>query len=233
MKQTSRSGSTALTLPLLLVLCAGSPAGGAAGVSGDEAFALPAARVDRSMTVERALALRRSVREFAPDALPLSAVSQLLWAAQGVTDPKGHRTAPSAGALYPVETYVVVGRVSELRPGVYRYDPLAHRLLLESEGDARPAVVKATHRQAWVADASVIVVLAAVYERTERKYGERAARYVHMEVGHAAQNVYLQAGALGLGTTMVGAFDDEKLARALGLPAQHCPLGLLPIGKPR
>jgi SagB-type dehydrogenase family enzyme len=116
---------------------------------------------------------------------------------------------------------------------VYRYDPLAHRLLLESEGDARRAVVKATYRQTWVGEASAILVFAAVYERTARKYGERAARYVHMEVGHAAQNVYLQAGALGLGTTMVGAFDDETLARAVGLPAQHRPLGLLPIGKPR
>ena len=195
--------------------------------------ALPRPSHEGEVSVEQALALRRSVRAFAAEPLPLSAVSQLLWAAQGVTDAAGHRTAPSAGALYPLEVRLVAGAVSGLRSGVYRYDPIRHRLRLESEGDLRTRIAEAALSQDWVAQAPAIVVLAAVVERTARKYGERAPRYVHMEVGHAAQNVYLQATALGLGTTMVGAFRDEELARVLGLPAQVEPLALLPVGKPR
>jgi SagB-type dehydrogenase family enzyme len=123
--------------------------------------------------------------------------------------------------------------VSGIGPGVYRYDPRRHRLSFRSEGDVRAGVAEAALGQDWVADAPAIVVLAVVYERTARKYGERAERYVHIEVGHAAQNVYLQAAGLGLGTTMVGAFRDEELARVLGLPEHTEPLGLLPVGVPR
>lgn len=201
--------------------------------SGDGEVALPAPVLAGEVSVERALALRRSVRSFAPEPLPLASVSQLLWAAQGITDPAGLRTAPSAGALYPLEVYVVVGAVSGVRPGVYHYDPRRHHLVLKSGGDPRAGVAKAALGQSWVAEAPVIVVLAAVYERTARKYGEPSARYVHMEAGHAAQNVYLQAGALGLGTTLVGAFRDDELARVLGLPNQTKPLGLLPVGRRR
>jgi SagB-type dehydrogenase family enzyme len=120
-----------------------------------------------------------------------------------------------------------------LPPGVYRYEPERHRLLLRGEGDVRERVAEAALGQDWVADAPAIVAFAGVYRRTARKYGERAPRYVHMEVGHAAQNVYLQATALGLGTTMVGAFRDDELVSALGLPGQTQPLGLLPVGRPR
>ena len=201
--------------------------------SGGEDIALPRPSHAGEVSVERALAVRRSVRAFAPEPLPLAAVSQLVWAAQGVTDPAGLRTAPSAGALYPLELHLVAGAVSGLRPGVYRYDPGRHQLRLESEGDPRPRVAAAALAQDWVAEAPAIVVLSSVAERTVRKYGERGTRYVHMEVGHAAQNVYLQATALGLGTTMVGAFRDEELARALGLAGDVKPLALLPIGKPR
>lgn len=201
--------------------------------SGSRDVDLPRPKLDGDVSVERALALRRSVRAFAPEALPLAAVAQLLWAAQGVTDPGGLRTAPSAGALYPLEVYLVAGAVSGIRPGIYHYDPRRHRLLLESEGDARTGVAGAALAQDWVAEAPAIVVLAAVSERTARKYGERAPRYVHMEAGHAAQNVYLQATALGLGTTLVGAFRDGDLVRVLRLPGNVKPLGLLPIGKPR
>ena len=195
--------------------------------------ALPKPSLAGEVSVERALALRRSVRAFAPGALPLSVVSQLLWAAQGVTDPAGLRTAPSAGALYPLEIHLVAGAVSGVAAGVYRYEPRRHQLLRESEGDVRAGLAEAALSQDWVAEAPAIVVLAAVYERSARKYGERAPRYVHMEAGHAAQNLYLQATALGLGTTMVGAFRDADVARVLGLPANERPLGLLPIGKPR
>jgi SagB-type dehydrogenase family enzyme len=224
-----RTGPALIARLLAVALCTG----GVAMASGKREVALPKPRLDGEVAVERALALRRSVREFAPEPLPLSSVSQLLWAAQGITDPRGLRTAPSAGALYPLDVYLVAGAVSGLRAGVYRYDPRQHRLSLQSEGDRRAGVAEAALDQDWLAEAPAIVVLAAVYERTARKYGQRSARYVHMEVGHAAQNVYLQAAALGLGTTMVGAFRDAELARAVGLMAPAKPVGLLPVGRPR
>jgi len=227
--ETGTPWLVAVALFSALALCMG----GAAIVSGEGDVVLPEPSREGEVSVERALAKRRSVREFAPEPLPVATVSQLLWAAQGITDPAGLRTAPSAGALYPLEVYLVAGAVAGVRPGVYRYDPRRHRLVLGSQGDPRRAVAEAALGQDWVAEAPAILVLAAVYQRTARKYGERSARYVHMEVGHAAQNVYLQAVALGLGTTMVGAYRDEKLARVLGLPEREKPLALLPIGKPR
>jgi len=226
-----RRCAVALCLALLSALAPGS--GGVAMESGQGVVALPQPDLQGEVAVERALASRRSVREFAAEPLSLPVVSQLLWAAQGITDPTGLRTAPSAGALYPLEVYLVVGAVTGVAAGVYRYEPQRHGLVAGTAGDARAAVARAALGQDWVAEAPVVVVLAAVYQRTARKYGERAPRYVHIEVGHAAQNVYLQAAALGLGTTMVGAFRDEELARVLGLPGQVKPVGILPVGKPR
>jgi SagB-type dehydrogenase family enzyme len=215
---------------LLLALCAARA--GAEERSGGE-VALPEPKLEGRLSVEAALARRRSLREFAPQPLPLAAVSQLLWAAQGITHPDGLRTAPSAGALYPLEVYLVAGAVSGLRPGVYHYRPRTHRLAALSAGDVRAGVAAAALDQEWIAEAPAILVLAAVPRRTVRKYGERAVRYVHVEVGHAAQNVYLQAVALGLGTTLVGAYRDEALGRLLGLPQGTLALGLLPVGSPR
>jgi len=200
---------------------------GVAMASGAGDVVLPKPNQDGAIAVERAIALRRSVRAFAPEALPLSAVSQAFRARDTL------RAVASAGALYPLEVYLVAGNVSGVPAGVYRYEPRRHRLVLESAGDARAGVAEAALGQGWVAEAPAILALAAVYERTARKYGERAERYVHMEVGHAAQNVYLQAGVLGLGTTIVGAFRDEDLARALGFTGPSKLLGLLPVGKPR
>ena len=201
--------------------------------SANEEVRLPEPSFEGKVPVERALALRRSVREFASEPLSLSAASQLLWAAQGVTEPGGGRTAPSAGALYPLEVYLVAGAVTDLPPGVYHYEPRRHRLVLSAKGDRRAGVAEAALDQDWVAEAPAILVLAAVQQRTARKYGARAARYVHIEVGHAAQNVYLQALALGLGTTVVGAYRDDPLADLLELPRQAKPLALLPVGVPR
>ena len=211
------------------------PAGGGdvAVARDDGVISLPAARLDGEVSVEAALARRRSLREFAAGPLELAAVSQLLWAAQGITDPAGLRTAPSAGALYPLEVYLVAGAVAELSPGIYRYEPRRHRLVLHAPGDARRALARAALGQDWLGEAPAILALAGVYQRTARKYGERAARYVPMEVGHAAQNVYLQAVTLGLGTTMVGAFRDGEVSRALALPEEAKPLSLLPVGRPR
>ncbi len=215
-------------LALLLVT-----SGGPSLADPERTIALPRPQREGSVSVEQALDQRRSVRDFAPEPLPLAAVSQILWAAQGITDPSGLRSAPSAGALYPLEIHLVAGAVSGLEPGVYRYDPHGHRLVAGARGDRRAALARAALGQDWIADAPAIVLVTAIHQRTTRKYGDRATRYVHMEAGHAAQNVYLQAVSLGLGTTMVGAFRDGEVARAVDLPGREEPLGLLPIGKPR
>lgn len=184
------------------------------------------------MSLEAALAARRSVREFSSEPLTLTEVSQLLWAAQGLNRGDGGRTTPSAGALYPLELYVVVGNVERLAAGAYRYEPYGHRIARLAAGDRRAALSDAALRQEWMRDAAVILVLAALYERTTVKYGDRGRRYVHMEVGHAAQNIYLQAAALELGTTFVGAFQDDRVTAVLGLPNAQRPLGLMPVGRP-
>lgn len=192
---------------------------------------LPPARQNGEVALERLLCVRRSVREFAPDALKLAEIAQLLWAAQGVTHPMGLRTAPSAGALYPLETHVVTGEVASLAAGIYHYQPVQHELTKTGDGDRRAELAAAALGQDWIADAPAVLVLAAVYPRTAGKYGARAESYVHIEVGHAAQNVYLQALALGLGTTEVGAFDDRAVKPVLGLAADQAPLAIMPIGR--
>ncbi len=184
-------------------------------------------------SLEETLFERRSVRDYVSHPLTLAEVSQLLWAAQGITDDGGGRTVPSAGALYPLELYVAVGSVEDLSPGVYRYRPEGHTLVELQSGDVRGDLALAALEQEYVAEGAVVLALAAAYQRTTAKYGARGKRYVHMEVGHAAQNVYLQAGALGLGTVMVGAFEDARVHRILGLPADEQPLALMPVGRRR
>jgi SagB-type dehydrogenase family enzyme len=176
---------------------------------------------------------RRSIREFVQAALTLAEIGQLLWAAQGITHPMGFRTAPSAGAHYPLVSYLVTGEVSSLTPGVYRYAPEEHALATSGGGDRRAALSSAALGQSWIADAAAVLVLTAVYRRTTGKYGARGERYVHIEIGHAAQNVYLQALALALGTTEVGAFDDHAVKSVLGLATDQDPLAIMPIGRIR
>jgi len=204
---------------------------GAAGPSG-ERVKLPAPRTDGDTSVEKALARRRSVREYRDAPLSLAEVSQLLWAAQGITEPReSRRTAPSAGATYPLELYLVSGNVAGLPKGVYKYRPLDHELTRIREGDARRELAAAALGQSCVEQGAVALVFSAVYERTTRRYGERGVRYVHMEVGHAAQNVYMQAVSLGMGTVVVGAFDDERIRRIVGIPVGEHPLYIMPVGK--
>lgn len=174
---------------------------------------------------------RRSIREFGPGSVTLEEISQILWAAQGITDRAGYRTAPSAGALYPLEVSLIVGDIRSLPAGIYRYNPPAHALDAGSAGDRRAAIAEAALSQRWIADAAAILILAAVEERTTVKYGRRGIRYVHIEIGHAAQNVYLQAAALGLGTTIVGAFKDNEVKDVANLRRDETPLCLLPIGR--
>jgi SagB-type dehydrogenase family enzyme len=184
------------------------------------------------VSVQAALGKRRSVRAFSGAAISLEEIAQLLWAAQGISHPMGLRTAPSAGALYPLECHLVAGEVTSLPAAVYRYEPFAHELRPTVAGDRRDALCEAALAQAWIATAAAVLVLAAVERRTTAKYGERGIRYVHIEVGHAAENVCLQAVALGLGTTMVGAFHDDSVSALLSLRRDERPLCLLPIGRP-
>lgn len=185
------------------------------------------------MSLERALDQRRSVRTYRDEPLTLKEVSQLLWAAQGVTHPNGYRTAPSAGALYPLDLYLTGGRVTDLSDGVYRYHPRDHVLIRTGREDRRRALAAAALQQDWVREGAVVIVIAGVYERTTGKYGDRGVRYTHIEVGHAAQNMYLQAEALDLGTVLVGAFSDGKVREVLGLSDRERPLALLPVGRVR
>lgn len=197
-----------------------------------ERIELPPPTRDRLLTVEAAIRSRRSIREFGPGSITVEEISQILWAAQGITDQAGYRTAPSAGALYPLEISLIAGDIESLPTGIYRYDPRAHALDVVAAGDHRTAIAEAALSQRWIADAAAILVIAAVEERTSVKYGKRGVRYVHIETGHAAQNVYLQAAALGLGTTIVGAFDDAEVIEVSGLRHEETPLCLLPIGRP-
>lgn len=197
-----------------------------------DALPLPEPARDGALAVEKALSERRSVREFARGALALAEVSQFLWAAQGVSGPLGSRTAPSAGALYPLELYLVAGDVESLAPGVYKYQPRPHGLRLVKKGDLRAALAAAALDQDWMIDAPAILAVAAVFARTAVKYGGRAERYVHMEAGHLAENIYLQAAALGLGTTVVGAFRDERVKGVVAMEGDEAPLILLPVGRP-
>jgi len=192
---------------------------------------LPEPRYDSNVSIEEALLKRRSIREYTGEPLTLQEVSQLLWAAQGITDPKGFRTAPSAGALYPLEVYVVVGGVKNLTEGVYKYKPQEHELTKVLDGDKREELTKAALGQAWVKEAAINIVITAVYERTTVKYGDRGIRYVHVETGHAAQNLCLQATAMDLGTVTVGAFYDEQVKEVLNLPRDEQPLYIIPVGK--
>lgn len=192
---------------------------------------LPEPRYDSDVSLEEALLKRRSVRDYSDEALTLQEVSQLLWAAQGITDPSGKRTAPSAGALYPLEVYIVVGDVEDIVKGVYKYEPQQHELVRVLDGDQRKALAKAALDQQSVAQGAIDIVVTAIYERTTGKYGDRGVRYVHMEAGHAAQNVYLQAVAINLGMVVIGAFYDDQVKEALNLPENEEPLYIMPVGR--
>jgi len=189
---------------------------------------LPPPRTTSSVALEEALARRRSVRALRSGVLEPATLGQLLWAAQGITDPAGLRTAPSAGALYPLEIYVVTST------GIFHYRPEGHRIRLHRSGDQRGALREAAHGQEAVGDAAAVFVIASVDARTAAKYGpQRARRYVELEAGHAAQNLLLEAVALGLGAVPVGAFSDDAVARVVGLTAGERPLYLIPVGRPR
>lgn len=194
-------------------------------------ISLPNPRFTGDYSLEKSLKDRKSVRDYTKAPLSLAEVSQLLWAGQGITRSKGYRTAPSAGALYPLELYLVAGNVSDLRPGVYHYRPRHHTLEHIIQGDKRSDLSSAALEQECIYDAAAVIVIAADYKPTTWKYGERGKRYVHMEVGHAAQNISLQATAQGLGIVVVGAFRDKEVKQMLELDASLSPLILMSVGR--
>jgi SagB-type dehydrogenase family enzyme len=189
---------------------------------------LPDPLTEQGMSLKAAITLRRSVREFFSESLTMEEISQLLWAAQGLTHDGHRRTAPSAGATYPLELYLVTAE------SVSHYDVRNHTLLLAMEGDLRQDLFIASLEQDFILEAPATIVFAAVFARTEQRYGvARSPRYVHMEVGHAAQNVLLQAVGLGLGAVPVGAYEDERVSSVLELPADHVPLYMISVGHSR
>ena len=200
-------------------------------IGSQEAVSLPAPQFDGRTSIENSLLERRSVRQYRDENLTLGELSQLLWAAQGVTSRRGYRTAPSAGALYPLEIYIAAGKVIDLAPGIYKYEPNEHKLVKTYDGDRRRDLWGAALEQDPIKNAPVVLVFCAIYERTTRKYGERGIRYVQMEVGHAAQNVCLQAVSLGLGTVVIGAFNDNEVKKVLKLDTDEWPLCIMPAGK--
>ncbi len=214
-----------------LIWQASKSAVGPSPTPSDNIVELPEPRHDSDVSIEEVLLSRRSVREYTGEPLTLQDVSQLLWAAQGITDPRGYRTAPSAGGTYPLEVYMVVGDVEGLAEGVYKYNPSEHEIIKILDGDKREELYVAVLEQTWVKEAAIDMVIAAVYERTTERYGERGVKYVHMEAGHAAQNLYLQATALNLGTVTVGAFHDEQVKELLNMPENVQPLYVMPVGK--
>ncbi len=198
----------------------------------DNPIPLPAPQTTGPLSVEEALAQRRSVRELRPEPVSLAEAGQLLWAAQGIAQSGGYRTAPSAGATYPLEVLLVAGSVHDLSPGLYRYRPREHALAPMLEEDLRGKLAAAALGQSFVKDGAAVLVITAIYERTTIRYGQRGIRYVHMEMGYASENIHLQAAALGLGTVAVGAFHDDHVQELLNLPANEHPLLIMPVGKP-
>ena len=195
---------------------------------------LPSPARKGSMSLEEAIARRRSIRNFSSQPISQSQLSQILWAAQSTSDTSWNRTVPSAGATYPLEVFVVCGAngVEQISEGIYHYNADSHSLMLHHRGDVRFELARAALDQEFIYEAPVDIIICAVYSRTLMYYGNRGKRYVHIEVGHAGQNIYLQATVLGLATVAIGAFSDEQVREVLRLDVQYQPIYIMPVGKP-
>ncbi len=195
-----------------------------------ETIKLPDPLTTGKMSVEQALYQRRSIRNFKNISLTLQELSQILWAAQGITDKTlNFRTAPSAGATYPLDLFVAVGNVDSIKQGLYKYNPSNHTLTLIMFGDKRIELANAALGQKAITTAAVNIIFTAIVERTEKRYKERALQYVYIETGHAAQNVYIQAEALNLATVAIGAFYEDKIKKVINTAA--LPVYIMSIGK--
>ena len=203
---------------------------------------LPVPRLQGNVSLEETILRRRAVRRYRREPLLLSQLSQILWSAQGITGTREFRAAPSAGATYPLEIFVFVGKQSiiaseakqafeELQAGIYHYEPKSHSLSLHTSGDLRPDLARAALDEEFIVQALVDIVICALYHRTSYRYGKRGERYIHMEAGHVGENIHLQAVALELSTVEVGAFNDEEVTKVLGVEEQIRPLYIMPVGK--
>jgi SagB-type dehydrogenase family enzyme len=214
---------------------------------GQAIIKLPLPQLSSNISLEETILGRRSVRRYCAEALVLSKLSQILWSAQGITGGSMFRAAPSAGATYPLEIVVFVGRQGvtaskgmmqsghapeALQAGIYRYEADSHSLNLHKPGDLRPDLARAALEQEFISEAPVDIVICALYHKTSSRYGRRGERYVHIEVGHVSENIHLQAVALGLATVEVGAFHDEEVREILGIGERIRPLYIMPLGKP-
>jgi len=200
---------------------------------GHASISLPKPSFDGKVSVEKAIKERRTIRDFEERILSLAHLSQLLWAAQGITDSvTGKRAAPSGGALYPLDIYIVIGEngVEKIEAGVYHYLPTEHSISFISKGDRRKEIASVSLGQRWMAKAPILFIITAEYRRITGKYGERGIRYALIEAGHMGQNLFLQSEALGLGAGIVGAFNDLEVSKVAGLPPKHEPLLIMPIG---
>ena len=204
---------------------------------------LPPPQLNGKLSLEKTIAKRRSARRCRAEPLALSQLSQILWSAQGTTGGRMFRAAPSAGATYPLEIFVFVGKQGvivseakqapeELQAGIYHYEIGSHSLGLHKSGELRPDLARAALDEEFIMQAPVDIIICALYYRTSHRYGRRGERYVHMEVGHVGENIHLQAVALGLATVEVGAFHDEEVREILGVEEQLKPLYIMPLGKP-
>ncbi len=195
----------------------------------DKILPLPKPSFSSDVSFEEAAYRRQSKRSFKDIPLKLNEVSQLLWSAYG-KNAYGKKTVPSAGATYPFDIYLVAGNVEGIENGIYLYDGESHSLSLIKNGDFRKSIAEASYGQKFIAQAPVTIILVARFERTTSFYGKRGIRYVYLDAGHIGQNVSLQVETTGLGTCMVGAFDDNKLAEILGVEGDV--VYLMPVGKP-
>jgi SagB-type dehydrogenase family enzyme len=171
-----------------------------------------------------AISQRRSIREFSARSIAFSELSQLVWATQGITLKAwgfDFRASPSAGALYPIETYLVANRVEEIPPGLYHYHVREVQLILLKEGHFGPDLCRSGLGQEMLEEAACVFVWTAVVARSKWKYRERAYRYIYMDAGHIGQALYLAATALDLGCCTVGAFYDEEVDRVIGADGKN------------
>jgi len=203
------------------------------GTDGTKAMKLQPPQTNGQIALEACIKGRRTVRSFSPDPLTGQQFAQLLWAAQGITDDGGiKRAAPSAGALYPLDLYAVLGDagVEGFQAGVYHYNPGPHAVSLIAKGDLRGEIARHSLSQMWMASPPLTLVITAAYDRITPKYGRRGIRYAMIEAGHVGQNLFLQAQALGLSAGIVGAFKDQAIIQTLHIPPSQEPLLIMPVG---
>ena len=214
-----------LAILTLLSICVMDRSALAQGKSGGETFKLPPPRFESEVSIEKALLERRSIRSYKEEPLTLNELSQILWAAQGITEPKkGLRTAPSPRAIYLLEVYVLPGNVMNLPMGIYKYQPQGHELIKIADGDKKAELFKAAG-QAPIKNAPVALVITGLSEKTQNP------AWMYLEAGHAAENIYLQAVSLKLGTVAMGGFKEDEVRKVLSLPEKERVIYIMPIGK--